>query len=81
LVERLQRDAWERKAYIEAFNGRFREECLNQHWFMSLEDAQQTIEAWRVDYNEVRPRTELGNQTPAAYKADCSRSQPGEETG
>lgn len=67
--------------YIEAFNGRFREECLNQHWFLSLEDARQTIEAWRIDYNEVRPHTALGNQTPVAYKAAYLRNQPREEIG
>ena len=48
---------------------------------MSLEDARQTIEAWRIDYNVVRPHTALGNQTPAAYKAAYARSQPGEEIG
>jgi putative transposase len=67
--------------YIEALNGRFREECLNQHWFLSLEDARQTIEAWRLDYNEVRPHTALGNQTPVAYKAAYLRNQPREEIG
>lgn len=40
--------------HIESFNGKFRDECLNQHWFRDLEDAQQLIEAWRVDYNTVR---------------------------
>lgn len=48
---------------------------------MSLEDARQIIEAWRVDYNEVRPHTALGNQTPAAYKAAWLRNQAIEETG
>jgi putative transposase len=67
--------------YIEACNGRFRGDCLNQHWFLSLEDARQIIEAWRVDYNEERPHTALGNQTPAAYKAACLSNQPREETG
>lgn len=67
--------------YIEAFNGRLREECLNQHWFASLEEARQTIEAWRVDYNEVRPHTALDHQTPAAYKAAWLQNQPREETG
>jgi putative transposase len=42
-------------AFIESFNSRFRQECLNQYWFMSLEDAQEKIEAWRKEYNEVRP--------------------------
>lgn len=67
--------------YIEAFNGRFRAECLDQHWFASLEEARQIIEAWRVDYNEVRPHTALDNQTPAAYKATYLRNQAREETG
>jgi putative transposase len=66
--------------FIEAFNGRFREECLNQHWFVSLEDARQSIEAWRIDYNEVRPHPSLGNQTPVAYEAAYLRNQAREET-
>ena len=52
--------------FIESFNGRFREECLDQHWFASLEEAQATIEAWRMDYNTERPHRALGQQTPAA---------------
>jgi putative transposase len=54
-------------AFIEAFNSRFRDECLNLHWFDSLEEAQATIEAWRVDYNTERPHGALGQQTPAAF--------------
>lgn len=54
-------------AFIEAFNSRFRDECLNQHWFQSLEEAQATVEAWRVDYNTERPHGALRQQTPAAY--------------
>jgi putative transposase len=42
-------------AFVESFNGKFRDECLNEHWFVSLEDARRKIEAWRQDYNEVRP--------------------------
>jgi putative transposase len=53
--------------HIESFNGKFRDECLNQHWFVSLADARQIIEAWRVDYNAVRPHSALGNLTPQAY--------------
>lgn len=53
--------------HIESFNGKFRDECLNQHWFVSLADARQLIEAWRVDYNTVRPHSALGNLTPEAY--------------
>ena len=54
-------------AYIESFNGKFRDECLNQHWFVSLADARFHIERYRIDYNEVRPHSSLGNQTPAQF--------------
>jgi putative transposase len=50
-------------AYVESCNGKFRDECLNEHWFVSLADAQQQIEAWRVDYNTVRPHSALADQT------------------
>jgi putative transposase len=52
---------------IESFNGRFREECLDQSWFTSLSEARRVIEAWRVDYNEHRPHTSLRMRTPAAF--------------
>lgn len=51
-------------AYIEAFNSSFRQECLNTHWFMSLDDARDKLEAWRVDYNHVRPHSAIGNKPP-----------------
>ena len=51
-------------AFIESFNGKFRAECLNAHWFMSLDDARSKMEAWRRDYNEVRPHSAIGNYTP-----------------
>jgi putative transposase len=51
-------------AFIESFNGKFRAECLNAHWFMSLEDAREKMEAWRRDYNEVRPHSAIGNKPP-----------------
>jgi putative transposase len=54
-------------AYVESFNGKFRDECLNEHWFLNMADAQQVIEAWRVDYNTVRPHSSLGNQTPYRF--------------
>ncbi|MDH1254352.1 IS3 family transposase [Comamonas thiooxydans] len=54
-------------AYIESFNGRFREECLNEHWFTSLAHARVIVEAWRREYNEERPKKALGGLTPAAY--------------
>ena len=54
-------------AYIESFNGRFRDECLNEQWFLTLAHAQAVIEAWRREYNEERPKKALGGLTPAAY--------------
>jgi putative transposase len=57
-------------AFIESFNGRLRQECLNQHWFTSLEDARRTVEDWRMEYNEVRPHSSLGNKTPIEYAAE-----------
>ncbi len=55
-------------AYAESFNGKFRDECLNANWFVGLDDARQTIEAWRQDYNEVRPHSSLGDLTPIEYE-------------
>jgi len=54
-------------AYIESFNGRLRDECLNEHWFVSLAHAKVVIEAWRREYNEERPKKSLGGLTPSAY--------------
>jgi len=48
--------------YIESFNGRLRDECLNEHWFMSMQHARSTIEAWRVEYNTERPHSSLDGQ-------------------
>lgn len=62
-------------AYVESFNGRLRDECLNEHWFISLPDAQLTIERWRRDYNEVRPHSSLADRTPAAFSQQW-RSRP-----
>nr|WP_244664598.1 IS3 family transposase [Xanthomonas phaseoli] len=56
-------------AYIESFNGKFRDECLNENWFTSMEHAKATIAAWRRDYNEVRPHSSLGKSTPAEFAA------------
>ncbi len=52
-------------AFVESFNGKFRAECLNQAWFLSLEDARSTCEAWRIEYNELRPHSAIGQKTPA----------------
>jgi transposase InsO family protein len=54
-------------AYIESFNGRLRDECLNEHWFPNLLDAHANIESWRQEYNEERPNKALGGLPPAAY--------------
>ena len=54
-------------ADIESFNGRLRDECLNVHQFVSLEDARQKIEAWRLDYNQQRPHSALGHLTPSEF--------------
>lgn len=56
-------------AFAESFNGRFRDECLNLHWFASLEEVRQTVEEWRIEYNTERPHRALGQQTPAAWEA------------
>ena len=53
--------------HIESFNGKFRDECLNENWFISLNDAKAKIEAYRVDYNHVRPHSSLDNQTPIEF--------------
>lgn len=51
-------------SYIESFNGKFRAECLNAHWFMSLDDARAKMEDWRRDYNDFRPHSAIGNKVP-----------------
>ena len=55
-------------AFVESFNGRFRDGCLNQQWFQSLDDARRIIDAWRTDYNEIRPHSSLGYQSPATFE-------------
>jgi putative transposase len=55
--------------FIESFNGRLRDECLNEHWFQSLPHARRIIEEWRIDYNRDRPHSSLGNQTPDEFRA------------
>lgn len=54
--------------FFESFNGSFRDECLNSHWFLSLEDAREKIESWRIDYNEYRPHSSLGKITPVQFR-------------
>ena len=52
-------------AYVESLNGKFRAECLNANWFLSLDEARRKCEAWRRDYNTVRPHSAIGNKVPA----------------
>jgi len=73
-------------ALIEAFNSRFRQECLNEHWFLSLEDARAKVNAWREEYNRRRPHTSLENRPPAQFAAWCMAAvsatlQPSPYTG
>lgn len=54
-------------AFIESFNGRIRQECLNQHYFLDLEEARKTVEQWRMRYNDFRPHRSLNGMTPEAF--------------
>lgn len=66
-------------ATVESFNGRLRQECLNENWFMSLEDARCKIEVWRIHYNQSRPHSALGWMTPSEFaekSAGCQNMQP-----
>ncbi len=59
-----------RIAYMESFNGKLRDECLNQNWFMTMENARQVIEEWRIEYNLERPHSSLGNLTPNEFRLE-----------
>ena len=61
--------------FIETFNGSFRDECLNVHWFETIGEAKVNIEAWRVEYNESRPHQALGEMTPAAFAVKCRTTE------
>jgi putative transposase len=63
-------------AFVESFNGRFRDECLNTRWFLSLADARSTIDAWRRDCNECRPHISLSWLTPVD-SASSAEVNPG----
>jgi len=62
-------------AHIESFNGKLRAECLNENWFLSLADAQEKLDAWRSDYNRIRPHSALGNLAPSEYAETCQNSR------
>jgi len=63
-------------AYVESFNGRLRDECLNEHWFIHLLQARTTIETWRREYNEERPKKALGGLTPSLYARQLALELP-----
>lgn len=62
-------------AYIEAFNGRLRDECLNQHWFLNLHDARHRVERWRVAYNTDRPHSALKRMTPQQFREQIENTE------
>ncbi len=62
----------QQNGYQESFHGKLRDECLNEHWFTSLANAREKIDAWRVDYNTVRPHSSLGYQTPEEFAAQAA---------
>lgn len=66
-------------AFIESFNGRLRQECLDLSWFVSIEDAQKKIENWRLDYNENRPHSSLENLTPNRFLVSWKKNQKAEK--
>lgn len=57
----------QQNAYIESFNGKFRDECLNEHWFLSMRHAREVISTWRQEYNDERPHSSLDYQTPNSF--------------
>jgi putative transposase len=62
-------------AYVESFNGTLRAECLDVHWFATLTEAKQLIEAWRREYNESRPHRSLGERTPYEFARQVAASR------
>jgi putative transposase len=62
-------------AYIESFNGKFRDECLNEHWFTSIAHAREVIEGWRVEYNVERTHSSLGDITPEEFARKIAAEQ------
>jgi len=66
-------------ALVESFNGSFRDECLNVNWFLSLEDAREKIDRWRVKYNEFRPHSPLGDLTPREFAERTAAKAPSQK--
>jgi len=67
--------------YVESFNGRMRDECLNENWFGDLAEARRTIEGWRQDYNQVRPHSALGYRTPEEFAQNAATTGCGKDGG
>lgn len=61
--------------YAESFHGRFRDECLNENYFIDLQEAKDVIESWRIEYNTFRPHSSLGYKTPEEFLKDCEQEQ------
>jgi putative transposase len=58
----------QQNGFVESFNGKLRDECLNEHWFTTLYDAREKVEAWRMEYNRERPHSSLQNRTPEEFR-------------
>jgi len=67
----------QQNGFVESFNGRLRDECLNEHLLTSLSEARSLIEVWRVDYNTYRPHTSIGGLAPAIYAQQTRNRRPG----
>ena len=65
--------------YAEGFNSTFRDQCLNEHWFTSIAEAQMMIEQWRQIYNTIKPHSSLDLKTPQEFAASCFRPRPEHE--
>ncbi|MBN8662708.1 MAG: transposase [Candidatus Obscuribacter phosphatis] len=63
-------------AFLESFNGRYRDERLNQYWFTNNEDAASLISKWKHDYNKFRPHSALGNRTPLQFSLAAEEANP-----
>jgi putative transposase len=68
-------------AHCESFHGRLRDECLNEHWFLGLDDARRILETWRQDYNQERPHSALGYQTPVEFAQAMIMAAPLSDDG
>ncbi len=69
-IEYIEPGKPNQNAFVEAFNSIFRDQCLNENWFLSLEDAKQIIDTWRLTYNQIRPHGSLKGKTPEEYRLE-----------